>query len=293
MKINQNICFVVLNYRDAVRTVSQVNRCINFNLFSHIVIVDNCSEDGSIDYFKRHLPSDVDIVKSNENGGFARGNNIGAKYAVEHYSPDYILFANPDISFSLDSLLECLHEMETRKELGLISLRMLDEKGDEGIGAWKYRSFNEYLLSNFWLYRHFHYNGDWRYHDFCKHFQYVDMVRGSFMFFRTDALVSANYFDPDTFLYYEEEIISFKLKKLGFNVGLITDAFYTHCQADDSIQLRRNWDLYVYYDKSLLIFLKKYMRINSFQQIVFRILSIYSHVELRFIDYLHYIFHRS
>ena len=277
-----NIVYVILNYRDSKRTAQQVLRCKAFNIFSNIVIVDNDSSDNSIEVLKNLCDSRTFLICSSHNGGFAQGNNIGAKFALYNFNPDYIVFANSDTEFVGDDVYSCIKCLQQHSDLGLVSMRMRNIDGTEGIDAWKYRSYKDYLLSSFWIYRHFNSIDSWVYTSFEEDFQYVDMVRGSFMCFKACALKQADMFDPETFLYYEEEIISYRLRQHGYRVGILSDKWYKHYQIGSNAKI--NWTLYPYYSKSLLIFLKKYYKISQIQQWIFKLCSKYSIFELHLVE---------
>ena len=57
-----------------------------------LMLVDNGSSDDSVEFTEKHFPS-VRIVQSEENVGFASGNNLGAREA----SGEYIVFLNNDM----------------------------------------------------------------------------------------------------------------------------------------------------------------------------------------------------
>lgn len=64
-----------------------------------IVVVDNCSPDGSGGRLKRKYAAhdSVHFVPMAANEGFARGNNAGYRYAVEHFNPDFVVVMNNDV----------------------------------------------------------------------------------------------------------------------------------------------------------------------------------------------------
>ena len=68
-----------------------------------IVIVDNGSGNGSAEKLREHFAARqrVHIVESPENLGFARGNNLGIRYAREHFRP--ILLWRQTVIFCLSS----------------------------------------------------------------------------------------------------------------------------------------------------------------------------------------------
>lgn len=58
------------------------------------VVVDNASNDGSVEYIREHFP-EVVILPNDTNLGFGNANNIGMKYAREH-DCDYVFLLNQD-----------------------------------------------------------------------------------------------------------------------------------------------------------------------------------------------------
>ena len=67
-----------------------------------LVVVDAGSSDGSADEIERLCPH-AHIIRSGENVGIARGNNIGARYCLEQ-GLDYVLFVNNDTTHQPDLL---------------------------------------------------------------------------------------------------------------------------------------------------------------------------------------------
>ena len=150
-----------------------------------------------------------------------------------------------------------------KEKIGLISMRIKNINGREERSSWKFKSFFQYAMFNIWLYRRLTYKNN-MYNDFKEKFQFVEIVRGSFMFFNAEALRNIGYFDEGTFLYYEEEIISKKLQMYGYKVGLITDHFYIHNHIESKSS--NKWFVKKYMDQSLYFFLKKYYRIGSLKK---------------------------
>jgi len=59
-----------------------------------IVVIDNASSDGSVSYIREKFP-DIILIESKENLGFAKANNIGMRYALDH-GADYVFLLNQD-----------------------------------------------------------------------------------------------------------------------------------------------------------------------------------------------------
>ncbi len=67
---------------------------LNSTIPVRIVVVDNNSSDGTVEYISSHYNS-VYIVENKENLGFAKANNIGIQYAMEN-DADYVFLLNQD-----------------------------------------------------------------------------------------------------------------------------------------------------------------------------------------------------
>lgn len=220
---------VILNYKDSDRAMKLALDCSAFEEIEKIVIVDNCSGDDSFEKMKRISSEKIDVIKSEKNGGFSAGNNVGARYLVEKYNPQYMLFANTDTIFPRENIIRCINTMEEHKEIGLLSTRMVSPDGKEEKANWNFATYKSHLLNCFWVHRRRYYLGTKEYTPTYKNvLEYVDIVRGSFMFFRTEALRKADFFDENVFLYAEETIIAKRLDLAGYKVAMITDISYIH-----------------------------------------------------------------
>ena len=102
-----NCVMIILNYKDAERAILLAKRCEKFCSINKIIIVDNDSKDKSYEKISNISNEKIDVLKADKNRGFAAGNNVGAKYAVEKYNPQYIFFANTDTIFEESNILKC------------------------------------------------------------------------------------------------------------------------------------------------------------------------------------------
>ena len=77
--------FVVVNYNDYETTEKIIKNIYNYKIIDKIVIVDNCSTDDSLTKLEELSDKKISIIKSDKNGGYASGLNIGAKYLIKKY----------------------------------------------------------------------------------------------------------------------------------------------------------------------------------------------------------------
>ena len=91
--------FVILHYRAIDSTVT-CTECIKKLLGeNHVVIVDNASPDdtGRMLQEKYRDDPDVTVLINGENAGFARGNNLGVRWAWENLRPAFTVVLNNDV----------------------------------------------------------------------------------------------------------------------------------------------------------------------------------------------------
>ena len=82
------VCCIILNYNDASTTMSLVDEIREYNCLDSIVVVDNCSTDGSWKQLKALRDLDkVHVLRTEENGGYGSGNQAGIDYAVTYWRP--------------------------------------------------------------------------------------------------------------------------------------------------------------------------------------------------------------
>lgn len=69
------------------------------------------------------LPSNqkLTIIKNDENCGFAAGNNIGIRYALDVLDPDYVLLLNNDTVVEKRFLDPVLKQMEDNENVGIVT----------------------------------------------------------------------------------------------------------------------------------------------------------------------------
>jgi GT2 family glycosyltransferase len=94
------IAFVILHYatlQDTVECINSIKNRIDVKNYK-IIVVDNGSPDGSGEELKKLYNQDntITILQNKENLGFARGNNIGFRYAKNEYQSEFIVLLNSD-----------------------------------------------------------------------------------------------------------------------------------------------------------------------------------------------------
>lgn len=129
-----NISFVILHYT-AIELTKKCVKYIKENCDTdsyHIIIVDNASPDNSYaDLIKEYSEdSYVTIIHNEENLGFARGNNVGFRYAVNELKSDFIVLINNDAFLTEKNIYKKLKEEYELSGFALAGPKILDISGE-------------------------------------------------------------------------------------------------------------------------------------------------------------------
>lgn len=97
-------------------------RCFNSLRQSTIpiqtIVVDNASNDGTVDYIRVNFP-EIHLIESKENLGFGRGNNVAMRYALDH-GCDYVFLLNQDAWVEPDTFAKLVDIHHRHPEYGLL-----------------------------------------------------------------------------------------------------------------------------------------------------------------------------
>lgn len=83
------------------------------------VVIDNASNDGTVEYIREHFP-EIHLIESQENLGFSRANNLGMRYALDN-GCDYVFLLNQDAWIEPNSIQELVRIHQEYPEYGVLS----------------------------------------------------------------------------------------------------------------------------------------------------------------------------
>jgi GT2 family glycosyltransferase len=191
---------------------------------AHIVLVDNGSGDNSVEAIERYIDSEglkerITFVKSETNLGFSAANNLAIK--MFPHAP-YVLLANSDILILEPTLKHCLEEVESNKNIGAYSCRVI---GPDDLLQNNARSFPtpvKMLLRQTGLpfrrpglFGFANTEDDTWDRDTTS--REVDWLSGCFLLLRRTALDNVGLLDEDFFFYGEDLELCHRIRKAGFS----------------------------------------------------------------------------
>jgi GT2 family glycosyltransferase len=277
MKIDKKeLGIVILNYNNYIDTINLVKSlCLKSVLEStHIVVVDNKSTDNSFSNLKelKNLNSNIHVIQSNSNLGYANGNNIGLNF-LDKFNINYVAIINNDVIIE-DELLfsKLISEFKEIKNLGFIAPVEIDSNGAiKQYCARKKPSFLQEIINTFLLYVYlFPKTSSYEINEKQSKVE-VDILSGAFLFTSFKFFKKIGFFDPGTFLFLEERIISEKVSKLGLKQYILPKLNYKHKTSESINKKFSNIEQQKIYNKSLIYYLKNYSNNGAIKSQVIRV----------------------
>jgi GT2 family glycosyltransferase len=117
------VFIIILNWNGWEDTVECVESCRKLTYPDYrILIVDNGSTDGSEAILQERFP-EIDVLQTGSNLGFAGGNNVGIRYALEQ-GAGYVWLLNNDTVVDTDALGELIRVAESDERTGLVGSKI-------------------------------------------------------------------------------------------------------------------------------------------------------------------------
>lgn len=223
------IAYIILNYKTYQDTIRVIKEILSFGKESDVIIVvDNSSPNESSKELHQLYDNDirVSVVDSNENGGYAKGNNFGLRHAKK-YNPQYVCIINNDVHFTADTIDYLVEIYPLLPNAAVISpIQMLPDNTVARFPVLKLPDF-EYDFRSYLI---FFNNPQHKYQrtNLDYEVQEVGVIPGAFLFADYKLLERLNFFEESTFLFCEERFLSKKISNVGLKNYVILDKSYIH-----------------------------------------------------------------
>ena len=187
----------------------------------HVVLVDNDSDDGSLECIRADFP-EVHTLGLLANTGFAGGCNAGICYALAE-GADYILLLNNDTEMPPELLRKLVHNAEVMPRLGILTPKVVwQEQPDRLYGLGGRRLPFRVKLRGMGQLDH----GPWSGPPVL-----LDFVFGCCMLIRSEVFEQIGLFDTRFFMYFEDVDLCYRAADAGWTVGYLPDAVLPHIGA--------------------------------------------------------------
>ncbi|MBR1449089.1 MAG: glycosyltransferase family 2 protein [Prevotella sp.] len=233
-----------------IRSVRQATKDID----CEIIVVDNHSQDGTVDYLTQTFGTSITLIDSNHNLGFARANNM----AIRQSKGEYVLLLNPDTFVATDALRQVLAFMDEHPQAGGAGVRMHNADGTlaresrRGLPT-PYVSLLKMLgQSSRYYMSHLPWDVPER----------IDVMSGAFCLLRRSALDQVGLLDEDFFMYGEDIDLSYRILKGGFENWYVP-ADIVHYKGESTQKSSFRY-VHVFYQAMLIFFRKHYGHLSLF-----------------------------
>lgn len=238
--------FVVLNYMADDMTTKCVRNILDhfgdYNI--RIAVVDNASPNGSGQRLRKYYSDNkcVSVILNDCNEGFANGNNAGYRYIVGNFNPDYVIVMNNDVLIRQDDFLDLVDSKYAECKYSVLGpdIYCPEKRQHQNPAHKKVFSMNDLKqLESYYLklVKHpcFYY---WK--DRIAYSSFVSKLKGReekqdadiipdraedvvlhgacYIFSKSFISRRENCFCPETFMYFEEDILAYECIRDGFKM---------------------------------------------------------------------------
>jgi len=232
--MSKTIGIVVLNYNTYEKTIECIDSIINNCSYDFkIYVIDNNSPNDSF-FILREKYKDtnrINCFKNSNNSGYAAGNNVGIKMALED-NMDYILISNNDVAYKANAIDYLAQFLDTHGNCGCVGPKIIDSNGriqrdcirnKQGYMEKIFTTTPLRLLDFFGITSNYYYT----YYDYIKPKQ-VYSLNGCCMLFRKEIFEHIGFLDENTFFYQEEAILFSKIENTIYKVYIDPNAEIIH-----------------------------------------------------------------
>jgi hypothetical protein len=217
--VNTNNCNLL---RDCLNSIYQNTNQINFE----IIVVDNASDDGSVEMLQQEFPS-VRVVVNSSRQGYGYSHNRGILLA----KGEFVLVFNEDMIVLPNALDKMLERIQKDLMIGALGCKLLNPDGSLQHSCFKFRSLGQEVFETFLprsiIFPNSKRRGKMYFWDHNEERE-VDIVMGCCMLIPSRVLDEVGLFDTQFFVYSEEDDLCKRIKKQGYKVVFTPEAQIIH-----------------------------------------------------------------
>lgn len=245
------ISIIVLNYNDYKTTYDYINTIKDYKIIDRIIVVDNCSTDDSYVMMCNSFSAwNVSVIQTPTNGGYARGNNFGLHYlADKKIDCDYVIVSNPDIIVDEVTIKRLVETIESKEKCFAVTgeIYTVSNKRIAGFRS-KLPSLCQLFLESSVVLRKvasavLNYGRQYK-NDQCDRegdLYKAESLPGCFFLASFDKFQKIGFFDEQTFLYSEEDILFFKAKNSDYRSFVVPGTKIVHAEGSTIKKNLSSW----------------------------------------------------
>lgn len=234
-----------------------------------IIVVDNASDDGSIELIKKNFP-EVILIESQTNLGFSKANNLGLKRSTGKY----ICLINPDTIVEENTFEHMIDFMDNNPDVGLAGCKILNPDGTFQLACRRsfptpWVAFTKIIgLSKLFPKSRLFAKYNLTYLDENQTYE-VDAVSGSFMFLRREVYEIIKGLDESFFMYGEDLDYCYRVKKSGYKVYYVHSTQIIHFKGEST--KRSNIDELKHFYDAMRLFVRKHFSSSWIMELILQL----------------------
>lgn len=231
-----DVSIIIVNYHSAGMVIDCINsiRAKTEHNTYEVIVVDNASGDGSVELLRQTFP-EITVIASDVNLGFGKANNLGAAQA----QGKYLFMLNPDTILVNDAIGILYGYLEEHPGVGVAGGNLYSPDMTPA------HSFCRHFDDLEWEKQ----NASWlrliggKVRNKLSHrarpmqeFNHTDTPEKVAYIFGADMMLpkilfeQVGGFDPDFFMYAEEEELTWRIHSLGYDVVCVPQAKIIHLE---------------------------------------------------------------
>jgi len=222
------------------------------NVSYEVWVVDNASEDASVDMIKESFPQ-VHLIENTQNIGFAGANN----QAIEQSSSRYVLLLNSDTLVYPGTFDHLVSFLESHEHVGATGSRYFNPDGSLQMSCYPFPSISR----EFWRLLKLDFVSPYGTYSMSTwpidQARSVDVLQGASLLVRREIIDSIGLLDNSYFMYSEEVDFCYRLKKAGWDLYWVPQSTILHYGGQSTKQMSKRMFIQLYQSK-LQFFQKHY-----------------------------------
>lgn len=281
------VSIVIVNYNVKyflAQCLQSIFKSVLDDISLEVWVVDNASNDGSVDMIQQDFPK-VKLIENKSNVGFAKANN----QALQLIQSEFTLILNPDTILEENTLAQCVKFMRQHPDCGAMGVRMIDGSGTflpeskrslPSIMSSLYKlSHLSELFPHSSVFSHYHL-GHLSEYEAHK----IEVLCGAFMFIKHKILEETGFFDESFFMYGEDIDLSYRILQTGASIYYAPVSTIVHFKGEST--KKASIDYHKHFYGAMGIYVEKHFsksKATLFQYIIK--LGIYFRAFISFIAY--------
>ncbi len=232
--VNYNVREFLENALVAIQKAISFLTANKSGIEGEIFVVDNASDDGSVELVRANFP-DVHLIVNKENLGFAKANNI----ALRQSRGRYVLLINPDTVVQEDTFKVTIDFFERNPDVGMAGCKILNPDGTLQLTCRRsfptpWIAFSK-MMGLSALFPHTRMFGRYNLTYLSPDESYeVDALSGSFMMFRREVYEQVGELDEDFFMYGEDLDWCYRVQQAGWKTYYVASTQIIHYKGEST-----------------------------------------------------------